>query len=513
MNSFKSVESAGTGKAYKDCGRRGGAPPLRMWHRRVAVALIIIICATTLPANATHAISLSTRFEAPRFLRVPLTGQRVRAITTSSLFHTLFNDFRAEPDGTTYVQTGDIPAMWLRDSSAQSLPYVRFQVFYPKLRARIGGVIERDARNIHVDPYANAFLPNYQVWERKWEVDSLAFFVLLTWVYWSQTQDHTIFSRSVHDALRSIVTTYGCEQEHERCSRYSYPGRARTEYDYAAGTGMIWCAFRPSDDAVAYRFNIPQQIVAVIALRELVVLAREGYGDYPLASRAQTISDQIESGVERYGRFYDFRHGWMYVYETNAEGRVLLIDDANLPNLLSIPYFGYRNNADPLYASTRAFVLSAADPYYHRGRYASGLGSAHTPPGWIWPLGIITRALTAQARQETLESVTDLAETDSETGLIHESFYPDGYWRYTREEFGWANALYAELIFRSVAGFSDTNFTTPHRIFGLEPRSITPRLTTPEVQLEDASRAGSALTPTLARARALCHPELVEGQP
>ena len=384
--------------------------------------------------------------------------------------------------------------MWLRDSSAQTLPYIRFQSFYPKLRTRFAGVIERNARNILIDPYANAFLPDYRVWENKWEVDSLAFFVLLTWVYWSETQDRTIFTRSVHDALRKIVETYSCEQSHEHCSRYSYPLRVRTEYNYAGGTGMVWCAFRPSDDAVAYRFNIPQEIIAIVALRELVALAQEGYDDYILAQQAQGVSDQIADGVETYGRYYDFRHGWMYVYETNAEGGARLIDDANLPNLLSIPYFGYRNNQDPLYDRTRAFVLSSENPYYHRGRYAAGLGSAHTPPGFVWPLGIITRALTAHGFQETMESLTVLAETDSEDGLIHESFYPDGYWKFTRAEFGMANALYAELIFRSVAGFDDTNFALLPASLDLEPPSQTPRLTTPEVQLEDALRLTQALS-------------------
>ncbi|MBV9402285.1 MAG: glycoside hydrolase family 125 protein, partial [Candidatus Eremiobacteraeota bacterium] len=301
-----------------------------MWHRRVVAALAAIICVTAQPANATHQASLAPKFQSARFLRVPLTGRRVRAITTSSLFHTLFNDFRAEPDGTTYVQTGDIPAMWLRDSSAQSLPYIRFQAFYPKLRQRIGGVIERDARNILVDPYANAFLPDYRVWERKWEVGSLGYFVLLTWVYWTQTGDHSIFTRSVHDALKRIVETYSCEQEHARCSHYSYPGRVRTEYNYAGGTGMIWGAFRPSDDAVVYRFNIPQQMFAVVSLRSLAALARDGYRDYALAGAAQGIGDEVAGGVETFGHYYDFHRGWVYVYETNAEGGVLLIDDANL---------------------------------------------------------------------------------------------------------------------------------------------------------------------------------------
>ena len=156
-------------------------------------------------------------------LVVPLTGKRVRDIQTAQLFHTLLHDFFLEDDATTYVQTGDIPAMWLRDSSAQTIPYIRFQHAYPVLRARFAGVIERDARNILTDPYANALQADYTVWERKWEVDSLAWPVILASVYWRSTRDATVFTPDLHRALRSIVDTYVCEEHHRTCSNYAYP--------------------------------------------------------------------------------------------------------------------------------------------------------------------------------------------------------------------------------------------------------------------------------------------------
>ena len=110
-------------------------------------------------------------------LLVPMTGSRTRQIQPESLFQTLFHDFFLEDDRTTYVQTGDIPAMWLRDSSAQTIPYIAFQPAYPILRARFAGVIERNARNVLSDPYANAFSADYRTWERKWEIESLAIHV------------------------------------------------------------------------------------------------------------------------------------------------------------------------------------------------------------------------------------------------------------------------------------------------------------------------------------------------
>lgn len=455
------------------------------------VALVSALC--TIPASATHTMTHSSKFGATRFLIVPLTGHRSSAISTAALFHTLFNDFITESDGTTYVRTGDIPAMWLRDAAAQTIPYMRFQRYFPVLRERFAGVVERGARDILKDPYANAFTSTYGIWERKWEVDSLAAEPALAWTYWTETADHTMFTHSLHDALRTIVSTYRCEQQHATCSHYTYPFGHETSYNYAGHTGLIWSAFRPSDDAVRYHYNIPQQMLAVVALEQIAALARDGYADTALAVEAHGLALAVESGIQHYGRYYDFSSGWMYVYETDAEGHFTRMDDANMPDLLGMPYYQYRSSRDPVYLNTREYVLSPANPYYYRGRYAMGLGSPHTPRGWVWPLGIITRGLTATSSVETAECITILSETDSEEFLIHESFDPNAYWRYTRAEFGWANAFYAELIFRSVAGFKADGLSPPGYMLGLAAPVRTPTLTSPIEQLENQGRLVSAL--------------------
>ena len=427
-------------------------------------------------------------------LVVPLTGKRARDIQTETLFHTLFHDFFLEDDATTYVQSGDIPAMWLRDSSAQTIPYIRFQAAYPVLRARFAGVIERNARNIIADPYANALQSDYTVWERKWEVDSLAWPVILASVYWRSTHDATVFTPDLHRALATVVETYGCEERHRTCSDYQYPELVYTNDAYNSATGMIWGAFRPSDDPVEYRFNIPQNAIAVVALRDVVQLATDGYRDRALADRAKTLGARVQRGIAQYGRFYDSgRHAWMYAYETDGFGKYNLMDDANIPNLTTLPYFDWCSSYDPTYLTTRAFTLSMDNPFYFAGRYAQGLGSPHTPYGYVWPLGIIGRALTATSSIEVATAITTLAETDGESGLIHESFYPDGYWRYTRPEFGWANALGAELLFRSLAGEPATQFGWEGPILPFERRSRTPTLIPYFTQIENAAEITVAL--------------------
>lgn len=433
-------------------------------------------------------------------LRLPMTGRRSRPIESATLFHTLFNDFFDETDGTTYVQTGDIPAMWLRDSSAQTIPYLRFQSAFPSLRPRFAGVVARNARNILTDPYANAFMANYHVWERKWEVDSLAWPTILDYLYVAQTGDRSIYTSKLHDALWTIVKTIRCEQLHATCSRYNYPYHVYTQNAYNPNTGLIWGAFRPSDDAVQYRFNIPQNALAVVALRDIATLATDGYRDDNLANEATSIAAAVQIGIERYGTVVDATTGrLMYAYEVDGYGRANLMDDANIPNLTTLPYIGWCSPYDPLYLQTRAFALSARNPWYFSGTYGAGLGSPHTPYGFIWPLGIIGRALTATGSAEVDESITTLAETDSQDGLIHESFYPDGYWRYTRAEFGWANALYAELIFRSVAGFGAVPFVGDGlTIAPFEREDPTPTLTPPLVQLENAGAIQDSLAQLLA---------------
>jgi uncharacterized protein len=427
-------------------------------------------------------------------LVVPMTGKRVRDIQTAQLFHTLLHDFFLEDDATTYVQTGDIPAMWLRDSSAQTIPYIRFQSAYPVLRARFAGVIERNARNILGDPYANALQSDYTPWERKWEVDSLAWPVILASVYWRSTRDATVFTPDLHRALASIVATYLCEEHHWSCSRYEFPQLVSTNDAYNAGTGMIWGAFRPSDDPVEYRFNIPQNAIAVVALRDIAQLALDGYGDRTLADQAQALGTRVQVGIERYGRFYNpARRVWMYAYETDGFAKYDLMDDANIPNLTTLPYIDWCSSFDPTYLATRAFALSADNPFFFSGRYAQGLGSPHTPYGFVWPLGIIGRALTATSSIEVATAITTLAETDGESGLIHESFYADGYWRYTRPEFGWANALGAELFFRSLAGEPATQFAWRGPILPFQRRSATPTLVRSFTRIENAAEITSAL--------------------
>jgi uncharacterized protein len=432
-------------------------------------------------------------------LNIPLESGS-RPIQTETLFHELFADFFKEADGTTYVQTGDIPAMWLRDSAAQTIPYVRFVSAYSSLQGPLSGVIARDAKNILTDPYAEAFSADYHVWERKWEIDSLAWPVVLVFIYYANTRDRSIFTPMLHSAMQTIVTTLECEERHASCSHYQWPDPVPTHDSYNPNTGMIWSAFRPSDDPVTYRFNIPQNAMAVVAMRLLAHFARDAFRDDPLAQRATRLGQRIHTGILRYGKIYNQKYGWIYAYETDGYGHDNLMDDANIPNLTALPWYAWCAAADPVYLDTRRFTLSSDDPYYYTGKYATGLGSPHTPAGWVWPLGIIGAALSTTRPQEVLSAIDMLDRSDTLDGLMHESLNPNDPSQFTRPEFGWANAFWADLLFRSVAGYPATPIGLATTMTPAERQSEIPTITPSRTQMSDRAEIVRTLGRLLAQA-------------
>ena len=447
---------------------------------RPAVAAVIALVLSLVPSTALAETMVG---------RVVIPASSINSQTisfpASQLFHTETNDFFAQDDGTIYVQTGDIPAMWLRDSSAQTKPYIRFVQSFPALRPLIRAVIQRNAKNVLIDQYANAFTAGYKVWEEKWEVDSLAYPISMAYAYWRRTGDHEMFTQQIHWAFERTLKTYQCEQHHARCSHYTTRFLAnKGQGAPCAETGMIWTAFRPSDDPVRYCSNIPQEMFAVVALHEVAEMAGPAFGDAKLAADANTLAQQINAGIERHGTVFYPQLGEIYAYESDGYGHYLLMDDANLPNLLAATYYGYSGENDMVYLATRRFVLSPANPYFYNGTYATGLGSPHTPTGWIWPLGLIARGLTAQTPFEAARVVADIARSDTTGGLIHESFNPDDPSQFTRAEFGWGNAIYAELIFRSAAGFDPDPLPPPVQpAFNARPATTPTIVDPPDVWL------------------------------
>ncbi len=423
--------------------------------------------------DAYPSIQRTVRALQQRFAQSPAVGRGFARCFPNTLETTV----QLMPDGTSFVITGDIPAMWLRDSAAQVNPYVPLAAHDAGLRRVIGGLIRRHAACLLIDPYANAFNPEANghghttdrpaqspwVWERKFELDSLCYPIRLAHRYWKATDDATPFTTTVHRALETIVGVMRTEQHHgdspylfERPEPRLLPTDTLTHGGRGAPvayTGMVWSGFRPSDDACTYGYLVPANMMAVVELEHLAEIAGAVFGDDALAENALALREEIERGIRDHAVVEHPQFGRIYAYEVDGLGNQLLMDDANVPSLLSIPYLGYRPASDPVYQNTRRFALSPDNPHYHSGSHASGIGSPHTPGRRVWPLAIAMQGLTASDDRERDWALETLLATTAGTGAMHESLNPDDPADFTREWFGWANSLFAELALE-VAGLS-----------------------------------------------------------
>lgn len=368
----------------------------------------------------------------------------------------------------TYVFTGDIPAMWLRDSSAQVKHYLPLAKDDQEVAKLIKGLIKRQVSYILIDPYANAFnerannqgykdltLHNPWVWERKYEVDSLCYPLWLSYLYWQETKDAEIFDNQFKEMLQRIIEIWTIEQKHDELSSYRFQRENCRPTDTLTHdgkgsptvyTGMTWSGFRPSDDACTYGYLVPSNMFAVVVLGYMEEIVTEIYGDAKLVNRAKTLGRQIKEGIHQYGIIKHPKYGYMYAYETDGRGHYTIMDDANVPSLLSLPYLGFCTGEDIIYKNTRAFLLSEENPSYYMGTHGKGIGSPHTPPGYVWHIALAMEGLTTTSINEVEEILEIIKKTDAGTGYMHESFDPNNPNNFTREWFAWANSLFSELV-------------------------------------------------------------------
>ena len=408
-------------------------------------------------------------------------GGEIAAVFRSCYLGTLDTTIEILADGSAFVVTGDIPAMWLRDSTAQLTPYLHFVTEDPLLAETAIAVSRRQLDFIGLDPYANAFnaAPNGAghhtdqtvmspwVWERKYEIDSLAYPVQLAHDLWKLTGrvDHLA---SFLDAAWKIVDVWRAEQDHEQASPYRFQRFDGAPTDTlardgrgepVANTGLSWSGFRPSDDVCTFHFNIPANMFAFVELGHIAEIASTVFGAEKLAASALALRESIGNGIAGYGTAIAPSGDTVYAYEVDGLGGVLLADDANTPSLLSLPLLGWCTPEDPDYLRTRAFVLSPDNPFYFTGTAGAGVGSPHTPDGTIWPIALAVQGLTAETDDERTAILDLLMRTHAGTGFMHESFHKDDPSRYTREWFSWANAMFCELVLE-VAGLR-THRRTP----------------------------------------------------
>ena len=373
----------------------------------------------------------------------------------------------------TFVYTGDIHAMWLRDSGAQVWPYVQFADRDEDVRKMVRGTILRQLKLICIDPYANAFNagPTGSEWardltdmnpylhERKYEIDSLCYPIRLAYEYWRVTGDSSIFGDVWIEAVGKILQTFREQQRKENRGPYHFQRRTAAQYDTMANSGygnpakpcgLICSAFRPSDDATLFLYLIPSNFFAVTSLRKAADILSRVNGDGGLAGECMALADEVAAALQQYAVYQHPKYGPVYAYEVDGFGNRLLMDDANVPSLLAMAYLGDVPADDPVYQNTRRLVWSEDNPYFFRGKAGEGIGGPHVGFDMVWPMSIMMRAFTSRDDAEIRACLQMLVDTDAGTGFIHESFHKDDATRYTRSWFAWQNTLYGELILKLI---------------------------------------------------------------
>ena len=381
-----------------------------------------------------------------------------------------FEIINGKPD--TFIITGDIDAMWLRDSTAQVWPYLPLVKKDTKIKNLVKGLINRQAKCVIRDPYANSFYKDLSktsahnkdiptpipgVHEQKWEVDSLCYVIRLSYHYYKLTNDNTIFDDTWIKSARIILETFLTEQRKNGKSPYRFVrfGSAMVDAPLFSGTGrpfkpngLICSMFRPSDDATMYPFLIPSNIFASISMKQLSEIFKKEDIDINFSQRCMSLSKEIDFAIKKYAVKEHLDFGKIYAYEIDGFGNNLFMDDANVPSLMSLGYLDSKFLNDEIYLNTRKFLLSENNPYFLKGKSAEGQASPHTGKDKIWPMGIILRAMTSSEDSEIKKCIKMLVNTHAGTGFMHEAFDKDNPENYYRSWFAWANTLFGELIIK-----------------------------------------------------------------
>jgi meiotically up-regulated gene 157 (Mug157) protein len=382
-----------------------------------------------------------------------------------------FKEEQGRPD--TYVITGDIDAMWLRDSSAQVWPYLQFVNEDKPLKNLIAGVINHQTKCILKDPYANAFYGDPQkvgewksdhtemrpgVHERKWEIDSLCYPIRLAFHYWKKTGDKAPFDAEWKNSIAAILKTF--KEQQRKANKGPYKFQRQTPhptdtlpmggYGFPVNpVGLIVSSFRPSDDATIFPFLIPSNFFAVVSLKQAAEMVVALHNDNALSTELLALAKEVEAAIQQHGVVAHPKYGKIYAFEVDGFGGAYMMDDSNVPSLLSLPYLGAIDKNDPVYQNTRKFVLSADNPYYFIGKAGEGIGGPHAGQDMIWPMSLSIRALTSEDKDEIKYCIDTLQKTHGGKGFMHESFHKDDPNNFTRAWFAWSNTLFGELLWRT----------------------------------------------------------------
>eukprot|EP01084_Bolivina_argentea_P098321 176700_1 len=409
---------------------------------------------------------------------IGITVDTMKKICHKTYFNTIqttVNVLRNE--GTVFVITGDIHAMWIRDSTEQIIQYaplmnspidsVRFKIKY-----LFQGLILKQAQYIIHDPYANSYdktphCYNYRIQlltnktnrpygfvaTRDYELDNGGYFIKLLYIAF-RYEMYDIFSENiVIKCINVLFKLWEIEQNHNELSDYKphiidiERARYNEQLNISDYIGMIYTSRRPSDNRVMYGYHIPDNLFIHHSLKYLIEINNKIWKNHTMEYKSLKLRDDIWKSIHKYGIYNHTDFGLIYCYEIDGFGNCNLMDDANIPGLLSIPYFtdyDDENGYDKyIFNNTIRFILSKNDPYYYQGKYAKGIGSSHTPTNMVWPIGLVSFGLLNHLNINKYDILGMIVNNTGNTLYMHESFHVNDPNRYTRGWFAWANSYFS----------------------------------------------------------------------
>jgi meiotically up-regulated gene 157 (Mug157) protein len=397
-----------------------------------------------------------------------------------------------------FIVTGDINAEWLRDSTNQLAQYQRLAKKDKNIEALILGAINTQAEYVIESPYCNAFQPPppsklkpsdngqsdavhpayepSQVFECKYELDSLAHFLRLSNEFYTHTGSTEFLNKRWYRALETLLKvldqqsqstfdpdTAAFEPQTYRFQRNTNTGTetlnlAGNGNPLNWGTGLIRSAFRPSDDASILGFFIPANAMMSVELQRIST-AITASGKPQIGAELLARGTRLAQAVWDHGVVEHRQFGRVFAFEVDGYGSAILMDDANVPSLLALPYLGFVPRDDPTYQNTRRMILSKdGNPYFLQGTVFHGIGGPHVGLRNAWPMSLLMQAMTSDDDEEILRNLVAVKKV-SPLGLVHESVNVDRVKDYTRSWFAWANSVFAQTIL-------DVAERKPHLLFG-----------------------------------------------
>ncbi|PFH52869.1 glycoside hydrolase family 125 protein [Amanita thiersii Skay4041] len=377
-----------------------------------------------------------------------------------------------------FIITG-VKAQWLRDTANQFAHYHSLLSIDSELATLVKAVINNEARYVAEYPYCGAFQPppesglasthndwadgvtvnppvnNQTVFECKYEIDSLCGFLKLSRSYYQATKDASFMNNNWRDAIDQIFRVINeqsqptFDENFNFISFYNWTGGNGAlspmvdnggNGEPKAYTGLVGTHHRPSDDLSVFAFLTPANAMLSVELNHLADILDDTKQLRNVSEQAREWSVRIHDAIWKTTVVDN-----IFAYETNGFGGRYVMDDANVPSLLSLPYLGFLEKHHPAYSATRKLLLSPRNPYFAAGKSFNGVGGPHVDPLHPWPMSHISAIFGTDDDNEILTSLYTIVNNTQGLGLIHESqSIRDS--SYTRSWFAWANSYFAEMV-------------------------------------------------------------------